>query len=281
MRKLSLIATLAVTVWAAPAFSQSFSTSALNPTKVPVDGVIAGTYPQGGVEATYYFAADLKAGDLATQIAYMGRPGPDKYLELLLVDPTGKRAGGFFVMGSIGANEEQARALPIDASGRYILRVITKGPETTNFRIELGGSAFTPASAPKTSAGESHSFLTPAPVPGDGVITGIFPASNEGVKAYYYYGANLKAGRLLTQLSFAGRPITGRMVDRMVDFTVLNGKGRSVGSYSIMSGLNANEEATKSIAIDNSGAYILRIAVSGPEGTNFKLELGGDALATR
>jgi hypothetical protein len=278
MRKLSLIAALAATVAVSPAFAQAFSTSALNPGKVPANGVIAGGYPQG--EATWYFVADLKAGELASQIAFMGRPGRDKSLEISLLDQAGKRVGGHNIMGSIDANEEQARVLPVDASGRYTLRVVARGPETTSFRIELGGSAFAGAPAAK-AADVSHSYLAPAPVPADGVITGQFPAADDGVKTFYYYGAKLKAGRLLTQLSFAGRPVTTRMVDKWVDFTVLNDKGRPVGGYAIMSGLNANEEATKAIAIDNSGSYVLRIAVKGPEGTAFKLELGGDAIAAR
>lgn len=283
MRKTSfIIAVLAATLAASVARAETFSTSALKPSPVPADGVISGGYPQGGAETTYYFAADLKAGDLATQIAFMSRPGPDKSLEIALTDPAGKRAGSHYIMSSVDANQEQARVLPIDASGRYIIRVITKGPETATFRIELGGSALVNAQKPAAAdAPFSRSFLKPSAMPADSVIAGQFPPSENGVITYYYVSANLKAGKLLSQLSFAGRRNTDRMVDRMVEFTILNNKGRSVGGYYIMSGLEANQEATKAIPIDATGAYVLRISTKGPEGTNFKLELGGDAVASR
>jgi len=48
-----------------------------------------------------------------------------------------------------------------------------------------------------------------------------------------------------------------------------------------MGGLDANQEATKAIAIDSTGAYVLRVSVKGPENTGFRLELGGDAMAAR
>ena len=94
---------------------------------------------------------------------------------------------------------------------------------------------------------------------------------------HYYFGTTLKAGRLLSQLSFAGR----KNIDKMVEFAVLDTKGRSVGGYYIMGGLDANQEATKAIAIDSTGAYALRVSVKGPENTGFRLELGGDAMAAR
>jgi hypothetical protein len=283
MRRFHLIAAIVATALSAStAFGQTFSTSALNPSPIPANGVIAGSYPPGGAETTYYFAADLKAGDLATQISFMGRPGRDKSLEITLVDPSGRRGGSYYIMGSIDANQEQARVLPIDASGRHVIRVTTKGPETTTFRIELGGTALASSQPPaNTDKGFSRSFLAPTPVPADGVIAGPFPPSQEGVTTSYYFSANLKAGRLLSQLSFAGRKVTQWTVDKMVEFTVLNSSGRSVGSYYIMSSIEANQEATKAIPIDASGPYVLRISVRGPETTSFKLELGGDAIALR
>jgi hypothetical protein len=48
-----------------------------------------------------------------------------------------------------------------------------------------------------------------------------------------------------------------------------------------MGGLDGNQEATKAIPIDSSGAYVLRVSVKGPENTSFRLELGGDAMAAR
>ena len=279
MRKASYIATiLAAVLSAAAAYADTFSTSALNPSQVPANGVIAGSFPPGGAETTFYFAADLKAGDLATQISMLGRPGRDKSLEIGLVDPAGKRAGSHYIMTGLDANQEQARVLPIDTSGRHVIKITTKGPETTTFRIELGGNALAnlqkPVNADKSF---SRSFLSPTPLPADGVVTGKFPASDDSVLTYYYFSANLKAGKLLSQLSFAGRKNT----DKMVEFSVLNMSGRSVGDYTIMAGLDAGNEATKAIPIDSTGSYVLRLTLKGAENTSFKLEVGGDAMASK
>jgi hypothetical protein len=283
MRKSSFIAAIvAGSVLASVAHAQTFSTSALAPSPVPANGVISGSYPQGGAETTYYFAADLKAGDLVTQISFMGRPGRDKSLEISLVDPTGRRAGGHYVTGSIDANQEQARVLPIDTTGRHVIRVITKGPETTTFRIELGGSAMANVQKPASADTPfSRTFLAPTPVPANGVIAGMFPVSDDRVTTYYYFSTNLMAGQLTGQLSFAGRENPRLMVDRMAEFTVLNATGRAIGGFHIMSGLEATQEAHRAIAIDNSGTYVLRIGVKGPDNTSFKLQRGGDALPAR
>jgi hypothetical protein len=57
--------------------------------------------------------SDLKAGDLASQISFMGRPGPGKELEIALIDPAGKRAGGYYITEGLDAKQEAARVLPI------------------------------------------------------------------------------------------------------------------------------------------------------------------------
>jgi hypothetical protein len=44
-----------------------------------------------------------------------------------------------------------------------------------------------------------------------------------------------------------------------------------------MGELDAKNEKTRAFPIDSSGRYILRVAVSGVEGTKFKVELGGSA----
>jgi hypothetical protein len=264
MRKSWLVAALLGCLLTSAAGADTFSTSALAPSPVPADGVIGGSYPQGGKETTYYLAVDLKAGDLATQIGFMGRPGRDKSLEIVLVDPSGRRAGSHFITNSLGANGEQARVLPVDSTGKHVLRITTKGPETTTFRVELGGTAFakTDAKAETTKKPAdpeipfSRTFLAPTPVPADGIITGPFPMSEDGVSTHYYFGATLKAGQLATQLSFAGRKITNRMIDKKVELAVLNNKGCEVGGYAIMSGLDANQEASRALPIDNTGAYV-------------------------
>jgi len=279
MRTASFIAAIfAVTLAATSLRAQTYSTSALNPSPMPDSGVIAGSYPPGGAETTYYFATDLKAGELVTQIAFTGRAGPDKQLEFAVVDSAGKRFGGFYVSSSLDANQELPRVIPIDNSGRYVIRVTTKGPETTKFRVELGGNAAVGLKKPaNTDTPFSHSFLAPTPLPKDGVIAAKFPPSGNAEITYYYLSAPLKAGQLLTQLSVAGRPNS----PKMVDFSVLNATGRSVGGYYVSSDLGANNEASKAIPIDNSGNYVLRIAVKGAENSSFKLEVGGDAVASQ
>ncbi len=277
MRGFCLMATvMAGVVLASPALAERFSTSVLNPTPLPANGVIAGRYPQGGADASYYFGVDLKAGELASRISLMGRPGPGKSLEIALADPSGKEVGSYYIMEGLNANQEAARVLPVDASGRHVIRVTTKGPETTSFHIELGGSAL--GNPPRVGSADkpfSRSFLSPTPAPADGVIAGKFPPSNDTALTYYYFQANLKSGQLLSQLAFAGRANT----PKMVEVTVLKANGRRVGSFYIMSDLDAKQEATRAIPIDNSGPYILQLSVKGAENTDFKLELGGDAIA--
>ena len=56
---------------ASVARAESPSTSAINPTPVAPNGVIAGSYPAGEIETSYYFAVDLKPGDLATQTSFL------------------------------------------------------------------------------------------------------------------------------------------------------------------------------------------------------------------
>jgi hypothetical protein len=48
--------------------------SYVTPSALPKDGAISGTFPGGDKQYTwYYFAADLKAGDLLSQISFAGR----------------------------------------------------------------------------------------------------------------------------------------------------------------------------------------------------------------
>jgi hypothetical protein len=191
-------------LFASLAQAQEFSTSALNPTPVPATGVITGAYP-AGTEATYYFVVDLKAGELASQISFMGRPNRDKKLEFDLLNSSGRAVGSHFVMGTLDANGEQVRNLPIDAKGRYTIRLKLTGPETTTFRVELGGSALADRKqAAAGGAAYSVSYVTPSALPKDGAISGTFPGGDKQY-TWYYFAADLKAGDLLSQISFAGR----------------------------------------------------------------------------
>jgi len=45
-----------------------------------------------------------------------------------------------------------------------------------------------------------------------------------------------------------------------------------------MSEIDAKSERTRAFPIDSTGRYILRVGVSGAEGTAFKVEFGGSAF---
>lgn len=260
---------------ASAAMAQNFSTSALNPTAVPESGVIAGQYPSGTTETAFYFSADLKAGELATQIGFLGRPNRDKKLEFELLNASGRQVGSHFILGSLDANSEQARVIPVDAKGRYTIRIKLTGPETTTFRVELGGSAFAADRKNEAAAATSFSvsYLVPTQVPQNGVIAGAFPGGDQKL-TYYYFVADLKAGDLLSQISFDGRANT----PKMLELELLDARGRKVSSYYVMGESEAKRDATRKFAVDNSGRHVLRVTVKGAQGTKFKVELGGNAF---
>jgi hypothetical protein len=263
-----------VMAFAAGARADTFSTSAVSPTEIAPTGVIAGSYPASDAETSYYFAIDLKPGDLAAQLSFLGRPNRDKSLEFDLKDPNGKLLSYVTIMSGLDANQETARVFPVDASGRYQIVLKTKGPETTAFKVALGGSAF-PNRQPVApeAAPFSRSYLAPSALPKDGVIAGTFPGGEKRT-TYYYFATDLKAGDLLTQISFAGRP----NAPKMLEFALLDSMGRSVNSnYYIMGELEANSDKTRAFPVDSSGRYVLRVGASGVEGTRFKVELGGSA----
>jgi hypothetical protein len=258
--------------------AEGFSTSAISPTPVALNGLITGNYPASEAETSYYFAVDLKAGDLATQITLLGRPGKDKSLEFDLKDPKGRLLSYYTIMGGLDANQESARVFAVDSSGRYLIVLKTKGPETTSFQVELGGSAL-PSRQPvaPTASPFSRSYLAPSELPKNGVIAGVAPGG-EKKTTYYYFATDLKAGDLLTQISFAGRP----NATKMLEFALLDANGRvGANSYYYISGeLDAREEKTRAFPVDSSGRHVLRVGVSGVEGTQFKVELGGNAYQT-
>jgi hypothetical protein len=255
------------------AHAASFSTSAANPTAVPASGVIEGNYPAGQSDANYYFAVDLKAGQLASQISVRGG-AQYKSLDFNLLDGSGRRVDAYYITAGANDNNEATRVFPIDASGKYLVRLTAKGPETTSFRVALGGSAMPSGTPAVAGANEpSRSFLAPTPVGPDGVITGAFPGGDG--YAYYYFAADLKAGNLLTQMSVSGRD--GAM--KWISLALLDEHGRADKSY-FMSRVEANADATKSFPIDRSGRYVLRLSVQGAETTKYRIELGGNALAS-
>ena len=265
---------IALIAMATGAKAQAFSTSAINPSPVAANGVIAGNFPATDAETSYYFSVDLKAGELVTQMSLVGRPGRDKYLEFDLKVPKGRAISYYRIMESLNANQEATRIFPVDSSGTYQIVLKTKGPETTAFQVDIGGTAL-PTKTVATSTTPSRSFLAPAPLPKSGLITGTAPGGDKKV-TYYYFATNLKAGDLLTQISFAGRP----NAPKTLEFAVLDAQGRAGANsgYYIMSELSANEEKTRAFAIDSSGRYVVRIGISGVEGTQYKVELGGSAF---
>jgi hypothetical protein len=260
-------------LFASLAQAQEFSTSALNPTPVPATGVITGAYP-AGTEATYYFVVDLKAGELASQISFMGRPNRDKKLEFDLLNSSGRAVGSHFIMGTLDANGEQVRNLAVDAKGRYTIRLKLTGPETTTFRVELGGSALADRKqAAAGGAAYSVSYLAPSALPKDGAISGTFPGGDKQY-TWYYFAADLKAGDLLSQISFAGRA----NAPKWLQLELLDRTGRAA-SYVYVMGEEAKRDATRRFAVDSSGLYVLRVGVKGAEGTQFRVDLGGTAFA--
>jgi len=264
---------------ASSARAEGFSTSAISPTPVAPSGLISGNYPASDAETSYYFAIDLKAGELATQMSFLGRPGRDKSLELDLKDPKGKLLSYYNIMTGLDANQEAARVFPVDSSGRYLVVLKTKGPETTSFQVEFGGSAVPNRQAAAPAATPfSRSYLAPSALPKDGVIAGTAPGGDKTTTYYYYFATDLKAADLLTQISFAGRP----NAPKMLEFALLDANGRvgANSSYYIMGELDANAEKTRAFPVDSSGRHIVRIGVSGVEGTQFKVELGGNAYQT-
>ena len=255
--------------------AEGFSTSAVNPSQVAPTGLIAGNFPAADGETSFYFSVDLKPGQLVTQSSFLGRPGRDKYLEFNLKDPKGKMLSYYTIMSGLDANQEATRIFPVDSSGRYVIVVKTKGPETTSFQVALGGSSFPTQPAAATGASPfSQSYLAPSPLPKDGVIAGTAPGGEKKI-TYYYFATNLKPGDLLTQISFAGRP----NAPKMLEFALLDAQARvgANSNYYIMGELDANNEKTRAFPVDSSGRYVLRIGISGVEGTRYKVELGGSA----
>jgi hypothetical protein len=156
------------------AYAEAFSTSATNPTPAPASWLISGNYPAGQSDSNYYFVVDLKAGDLASQISIRGG-AQYKSLDFVLLDGNGRRIDTYFITGGANENSEATRVFPIDASGKHLVKLTTKGPETASFRVALGGSALPNRQAPAEPAGGSHPFLAPTPVGPNGVVTGPSP----------------------------------------------------------------------------------------------------------
>jgi hypothetical protein len=275
MRSSVLFAALIVSVMTtANASAQGLSTSAINPSPIAANGRVSGNFPAAEGETSYYMVVDLAAGALATQMSLLGTPGRDKSLEFELKGPNGRLLHHFRLIEGLAANQEAARTFPVDQKGRYMIVLKTKGPETTAFKLDLGGSAMlSREAASEPAAPLSRSYLAPAALPPNGVITGMAPGGDR-VVTHYYFVADLKAGDLMSQISFRGRP----NAPKMLELALLDSSGRANTSYFITDGLAANRENTRMFKVDSTGRHVVRVSVSGAEGTQFKVELGGNAL---
>ncbi len=267
----ALVAAVILLAPSSQAWPDTLSTSANNPSALPPTGVLGGNYPPGEAETSYYVAADLKAGELATQISIQGG-AKYKSLTFGLLDANGRKVDSYYITAGANDNSEKTRVLPIDSSGRYLIKITTEGPESTSYKVALGGSALPQRVAvPADGAGPSRSFLAPTRIPADGVLTGTFPGGAGCTR--YYFVTDLKAGTLMTQMSVSGR----EGASKWMSLTMLEANGRDGNSYH-MSRVEANADATRSFPVDSSGPHVLRLTVEGAEGTRYKVELGGDAL---
>ena len=273
--RMALLACALASALAMPhADAAEFSTNATNPAPLPADGVIEARYPASTGETAYYFSADLKAGTLASQAWVKGTDAP-KHLWLAVLDQSGSKIAGYDVDSGFSDDGDNTRNLAINHSGRYTIRVTTKGPELATFKVEFGGTAFAGHKPAQANGGYSHSFLDPARLPADGVISGAFPAAK--TTTAYYFDADLKAGVLMTQLSMAARKELGGTKWMMLE--ILGPDGDRLDSAQLERTFAPNSEGTHNFAINHSGRYVLRVSIKGTEGTKYKLELGGDALA--
>lgn len=271
-------AVLLVLLFAPNVYSQLFSTSALNPTPIDTSGVISGSFPAGGGSATYYFSVDLQKGALLTQISLSGRANVDKKIEFTLLDADQHVDGSYYIYAGLDSNQEEARHFFIDSSGHYLVKIGLNGPESTSFRVELGGSSIpSQMSGPGEPQMLSTSALSPAVIPPSGVIEGKFPGGGYDHNTYYYFSVDLKAGSLLTQIKISGRA----NVTKQLELALLDSNMRSIGSYYILAGLDENAEQAKSFAIDSAGRYLIRLTLKGRENTEFKVEVGGSAFSSK
>jgi outer membrane protein OmpA-like peptidoglycan-associated protein len=131
--------------------------------------------------------------------------------------------------------------------------------------------AMAAAAAPVSAEELSKSIMRPTPIT-SGIVAGNLPGG-EG-SATYYIALDLKQGALLTQLSVAGRPNTGKRLS----FDLLNSDARVEAGTYVSADLNAKGELTRSFPIDSAGRYIVRLTTEGKEAGTYCVLIGGTAL---
>ncbi len=124
-----------------------FSTSSLRPAQLDPTGAITASFPAGDGRTTYYFVADLQKGELLTQLSFKGHTGREKHVEFTLLDEDAHLASSFWIQG-VETKRDAVRSFPIEVAGQRMLRVTVFGPETDEFRVEVGGGAFPTVPAP-------------------------------------------------------------------------------------------------------------------------------------
>ena len=117
-----------------------FSTSVRTPTPINPEGSIVGSFPRSEGRIAYYFFADLREGELLTQIFFNGQLGKEKRVELALLDENANLLNAYWIQG-VEKQRDAIRSFPVKKAGRQLLRVTVSGPETDEFRLEFGGSA--------------------------------------------------------------------------------------------------------------------------------------------
>jgi outer membrane protein OmpA-like peptidoglycan-associated protein len=132
--------------------------------------MVAGKLPGAG-SASYYFAVDLRPGDLMTQLQVTGRPNGERRLTLQLLDAEAKVAASTFVRAGFGAKDEGTKSFAIDSSGRHVIRLTVEGEETGTFCVLMGGTALPsakatgcPATAPAILPPPARTAAAPVPV---------------------------------------------------------------------------------------------------------------------
>ncbi len=124
------------------------STSALKPSPLDPTGAINGPFPSGDGRIAYYFIANLRQGELLTQLSFKGRAGREKRVELALLDSEAHLVSCYWIQGA-ETWKDAIRSFPIEMAGQRIFRVTVFGPTTDEFRVELGGRALPPPTLAK------------------------------------------------------------------------------------------------------------------------------------
>jgi hypothetical protein len=275
-RTARIVLAMTGTMWMSQASAMDMSTNATNPVAMPANGVIEGAFPASTGETAYYFAVDLKAGTLANQVRVRGTDAP-KHLWLALLDSSGTKIAETAADSGFDDDGDSVRSWAVNHSGRYTVRMTTKGPELATYRVEIGGTAFAGHQPGKVdAAGNSGSFLDPVRLGPNATISGTFPASRPTTT--YYFDADLKAGTLMSQLSMAAPKELGGTKWLMLE--LLGPDGNAIDKAQLERTFSPNSEGTHNFAINHSGHYVLRVDMKGTEGTKYKIELGGPALAS-